>query len=164
MLEIIIGVFSGVVTTSLIFLIKILFTKWLIPFYEQVMYRGAIIDGEWFTSAKEKFEINGVMGETITTVYLNIKQKAHKISGNLQLNGLRDGLENRLIYTIEGNYIDGYANFTCLCVNRNISSVGVMLLKNKSIGSRLEGSISFREGFNDSILNLQIELARINSH
>ncbi|HEI6835774.1 TPA: hypothetical protein SJ425_003618 [Yersinia enterocolitica] len=164
MLEIIIGVFSGVVTASILFLTKILFSKWIIPFYEQAIYRGAIIDGEWFTSEKENILVDGVGGETTTTIYLNIKQKAHKLSGNMQVNGLRDNKERRFIYSIEGNYIDGYANFTCVCVNRNISSVGVLLLKNKAIGSKLEGSISFREGFNDQIVNFKIELTRINNN
>ena len=71
--SIFIGVISGVLTAGLIWFIHFIIKKFLIPWYQNITYRGLDISGEW------QYEMKHDNGTDIVT--MNLRQKGHNISG-----------------------------------------------------------------------------------
>ena len=59
-ITIILGVVSGIVTTGLLYLLGIIFTKIVLPWYQKLIYKGVDLNGEWrvenkLNNGKEQF-------------------------------------------------------------------------------------------------------------
>jgi lipopolysaccharide export LptBFGC system permease protein LptF len=73
--SIIIGVVSGLCTSVLIYLIVKTFQNIVIPWYQNIIYSGAQIDGQWTNSKTFR------NGDTIQDELITIKQSANKLTG-----------------------------------------------------------------------------------
>jgi hypothetical protein len=136
--SIIIGVVTGIITTSILFILKIIFEKIILPWYHQILYEGIIVDGKWSTA-------DG-------TILLKLSQKAHKITGNL--------INQESNYTISGTIWEGYLRLNSESTDKTKLSYLNMLVKVSGTGKKMIGSFNYRDLEEDLVKNSSITFDR----
>ena len=155
MLEILLGVISGVLTTGLLVLAAFIFNKGIAPWYQRFIYKGVQIEGSWIG----KKETNGA----IFTLKLDIKQSAHKIVGDaVVLKKAANGQEIIRSSCFKGELWEGFLNGTLRSTDRTRLSFGSLLFKVCNGGSILKGRYLFRNTANDEIAEFDFILGREN--
>jgi hypothetical protein len=157
--SIILGVISGVLTTSLVYLVVNIFNKIIIPWYKGIMYNGLDISGSW----KEIHNYKNVMIQEST---INVKQKAHQIKGEIILvkKGLDDDDDEELleakVFKFQGEFYDGFLNVSCW--NKNKKQIGLhnYLLKVSLDGGMLNGSKTWFDILSEKFENANITWKR----
>lgn len=144
--SIILGVVSGVLTATFIFLTKELWFNILLPWYQGFRYQGADISGSWFAEYKDDDEVHSK-----STYSVVLKQSAHRITGSMQVTFVSDERKFNVDYYLTGDYWEGYLNLTCRSKDRKMYSHGSMFLKLINNGSGLLGQFNFRHAFDDKV-------------
>ncbi|HEY2380122.1 MAG TPA: hypothetical protein VGK48_02965 [Terriglobia bacterium] len=81
--ELIIGVIAGIVSALLVWVFTVFFKDSLLPRFEQLVYRGIDISGEWFLQPDTRRDSK--YGELAQSQDLRIDQHGHKLSGTAHL-------------------------------------------------------------------------------
>lgn len=154
-LIIFIGVFSGIITSIIIGISFQVSKKILIPWYQQTIYRGIDISGEWISS--QEFPGNILAEQTI-----NLKQKGHKITGALiSRNTIPNEGEDTTYFELIGEFFDNYVEVEFQINNRKLIGRGSQLLKVKDGGKKLEGGLVAIDRFStDVIVSINVEWNR----
>src|SRR5437867_3682352 len=69
--SIVVGVLSGVIASGLLFLVVRVFNRIVLPWYQNAVYRGIRVDGEWDVGAEATSQV----------AKLNLVQHADRITG-----------------------------------------------------------------------------------
>lgn len=146
-LTIFIGVFSGILTSVLIWLAIQIFKKILIPWYQQSIYRGIDISGDW--TSRQEFS-----GGVISNQTLEVNQKGHFIKGTLiSHNSVPKQQEEDVKYfTLYGEIFDNYVDIEYKNRDRKNIGRGSLLLKVKNGGDTLEGALVAIDRFSTEIM------------
>lgn len=153
--SIILGVISGVLTATFIFLVKEFWSKILLPWYQGFRYQGADISGSWFAEYKDD------SGEHSKSTYsVVLKQSAHKVVGSMQFTFVSDNRKFNIDFTLSGEYWEGYLNLTCRSKDRKVYSHGCMFLKLINNGSGLLGQFNFRDASEDKVATFPLGIDR----
>jgi hypothetical protein len=150
---VILGVFSGVLAATVIFILKELWVKTLFPLYRKVKYQGADVSGSW---GKEFQYENGVEA----TFSLNIVQGAHNLDGSMLFVYKSPERCFQVDYITSGEYWEGYVNISCRSKDRKKFSQGNLFLKLIENGKSLEGQFSYRNSIEDKVTTTPIRLDR----
>jgi hypothetical protein len=153
--SIILGVVSGVVTATFIFLAKEFWFKTLLPWYQGFRYQGADISGSWFAEYNDS---DGVNSKSTYSVVL--KQSAHRISGSMQVTFVSDERKFNINYRLVGEYWEGYLNLTCRSKDRKMYAHGSMFLKLINNGYAFLGQFNFRHAFDDKVFTIPLGIDR----
>ena len=153
--SIILGVASGVLTAAFIFLAKEFWSKTLLPWYQGFRYQGADISGSWFAEYIDKDE-----KPSKSTFSVALTQRAHKISGSMQMTFVSDERKFNIDYQLAGEYWEGYLNLTCRSKDRRMYAHGAMFLKLINNGHGLLGQFSFRHAFVDKVFTMPLGIDR----
>ncbi|MEZ0174119.1 MAG: hypothetical protein AB9Q20_07375 [Candidatus Reddybacter sp.] len=154
---VIIGVFSGVLTSAFIFLCINIFNKILIPWYRSMIYSGIDISGEW----KETVVHEGATD--ISTYQLNQKERAvYGTKTIVKQYKTKDKCETKVL-KLEGNFIDGHLLLTATSKSKKIQSLSTYLLKIGKGGSALIGQANWVDSGTGNIRTRDISLYRENS-
>jgi hypothetical protein len=124
--SIIIGIVSGLITSSLIYLLIQVFNKIVRPWYQDIIYSGVRIDGQWYT---QKTFLNG---EIIQDELLELKQHAYKIIGTYTVTKRYKDSESIEIktFTVEGKKIrDRFVRLNSHNIDKRKIGVNVRCLK-----------------------------------
>jgi hypothetical protein len=151
---VVLGIVSGVLTTVALYLVGILFTNIVIPWYQAVTYKGVDINGTWEfeykeTERKAKFE-------------MTLRQRAHEISGDATILQGTD-LNNPSTITnlsIDGSIWEGYITLNMQSKDRTRLSYSTSLLQVLNGGSTLQGNYVFRSIKSDEIQNTEMRWRR----
>jgi hypothetical protein len=148
-ITIFIGVLSGVMTSGLIWTAVKIFNKIIIPWYQQSIYRGIDISGEW-TSKKE------YLGKVMVDQTIQISQKGHRISGSLiSRNKIPSKGEDTTSFFIEGEIFDNYVDIEYKTTDKKFIGRGSFLLKVKEGGEKLAGGLVAIDRFSTDIMTSQ---------
>ena len=151
--DIFIGVFSGILTSAFIFLIVQLFYKVLLPWYQQVIYNGIDISGEWHS--------------TVTPfpqdIKIEITQQASQISGlatyvNHPEN--KGAIEQIRTFRFDGCIIDRFVQLTLHHTDKSRIGVITYLLQVVGDGRSIEGSSSFYDLVQHRVSHASIAFCR----
>lgn len=130
-----IGVFSGIITSATIWFSIQIFKKIIVPWYQQSIYRGIDISGDWVSSQNYA---GGVSVEQI----IQIKQKGHRLSGTLiSQNKIPNIGEDTTAFTLDGEIFDNYVDIEYQINDNKSIGRGSQLLKVKEGGVKLEGGL-----------------------
>lgn len=151
--EIFIGVFSGVLTTALLFLIRELWIKTVSPWYQSVRYKGADISGSWYSESDFEDKSKNVFS-------MVLEQNAHSVVGSLQYTLTSPQGGYNIDYAVAGEYWEGYLYLSCRSKDRRTYSHGVMFIKLVSNGKGLFGQFSFRDAIKDQVTTTPISFDR----
>lgn len=124
------GVLSGVLTAVLLWLIGVLFTKVLIPWYQNFVYQGGHVDGTWAGFYKE--------GDP-PACRVSLRQKGHKISGEILLHRQPDGEETIKAFVCRGVLKDRNLILTYKPKDKRQLGSGAILMTLTNDGNRFEG-------------------------
>ncbi|ADU69474.1 hypothetical protein [Pantoea sp. At-9b] len=154
MSEIVTGIVTGILTTAILFLLKVLWDKHFKPEFQRVVYRGADLTGSWIS---EQAKATDGTSEIIIEkpAVLSINQSAHSVKGFLHINTPNKEL---VIYEVTGEYSDGYLQLLCKSKKRGFNSYGSILLKVVASGQMLHGIMAFRSSTKDEVAQLTLAL------
>jgi hypothetical protein len=139
LLNIFLGVFSGVLTSIIIFVNIKLFNKIILPWYQELIYKGLDISGEWN-------ETHNYKSLLIQESKIVIIQNAHNISGKITL--LKKNITNNKTVEIKNFRFTGEFHNNCLnitCWNDNRRQIGTInyLLQIGNDGKIMNGYKTF---------------------
>lgn len=145
-ITIFIGVFTGILTTILIWLFINLFRNVFIPWYQQTIYRGIDISGNW--TSKHEYLGNVVVEQLIT-----LKQKGHTIKGSLiSRNKIPSKGEDITSFKISGEIFDNYVDIEYKAEDKKYLGRGSLLLKVKGGGIKLIGGLVAIDRFSTEVM------------
>lgn len=134
-ITIFIGVFSGIITSGLIWVSIQIYNKIIVPWYQQSIYRGIDISGEWISSQSH---VGGVSIEQV----IQIKQKGHRLSGTLiSQNNIPSLGQEITSFKLDGEIFDNYVDIEYQINDKKLIGRGSQLLKVKEGGVKLEGGL-----------------------
>lgn len=163
-IEIVTGVFAGMVTSVLIFGAKSLWQKNIEPWYASLRYKGADVSGGWYAKINDTKENmpNDASEENIgvSAFSLVLRQNAHEVSGSLQFDF--DGAMKKfnIDYEVSGEYWEGYLCLYCKSKDKRVFSQASIFVKLISNGTGLLGVLSFRDAVNDKVNFIWLGLDR----
>ena len=145
-LNIVIGIFTGIITSLMIWISIEVFKKILIPWYQKSIFRGINISGEW--TAKHTF-----LGNVVTEQNLELKQNGHKIKGTLiSRNKIPSKGEDTTSFSIVGEIFDNYVDLEYKINDNKYIGRGSLLLRVKEGGAKLEGGLVAIDRFTTDIM------------
>jgi len=136
-LSLIIGITSSLVATSIFIGGSLLIKNYFLPWYEDKIYTGIRIDGEW---KSKEIEVNGkLLNMEKTPFTLNLKQNGGKITGYYT----HKDKEKEEKYILEGKIKDMYFLATAVPVSKRATDGVSFLLHvfNKNSKLSMGGSI-----------------------
>ena len=151
--SIIIGVISGITTSTLVYIIVLVFNRIVIPWYQDLIYKGVDISGEW------KSEIDyGILGPPFGAkglFVLKLNQKAHSVKGSATGIVKRDGQETVTTYNVEGEIGDRILHLTLKCSDKQRLGIYTELLEVSGHGNVMQGWTNWYSGRTFAVTALQ---------
>lgn len=118
---IIIGVVSGVITSALILLIDKMFHDIVLPWYQQKVYQGVLVEGIWAG--------NTAIAKKDWFIRLKFEQKGSIVRGDFEAFRENSASKKETEMTFEGRIYDGFVIINCVSKDHRRISFGAMLLK-----------------------------------
>jgi len=146
------GVVAGLLTSALLFLLGVIFSRVVLPWYENLVYKGVDLRGIW---VREFDQHNAHYA-----VQLSLDQSAHRVTGTGTFTKSGTGAGDYVqFFTISGSTWEGFLILTMRSTNRKSLSFVAGLLKVKDRGNALVGHWVYRAGRTDEaeseVLHLQ---------
>lgn len=158
--SIIVGVVSGIITSSLIWLVVILFRKVFLPWYQSCTYQGLKISGTWVGMYSEPYSVGGVSTTDDPDYTISIRQSGHTVSGSIIRNKTQNKERDVKEFTFQGVFRDG--NLVVRYVPKDETRLGlgsfVMMLTND--GRTFEGRSVFVASNNRAVSDFGIKWTR----
>jgi hypothetical protein len=130
-----------IVVTIIVSIITWLFLKFtdkvIMPWFEKLSYKGAIIQGTWSSTSSIR---NKQYEATKFHEQFNISQNADKLSGNNVVKSeFKDGNHDLATYKITGKIVQNYLTITCIIDNQREVGIVNFLLYISGGGDKMEG-------------------------
>lgn len=152
------GIFTGIFTTAILFLMKELWVVKVIPFIASTRYQGVLVDGQWKgESGNDNPEMGGVFSNKAR---LFIDQRAHQLSGLFIFNFKSPESEFNLEFNVTGYIWEGYVTLNFTPKDRRVTSYGTALLKLHNGGGTLQGEWLFRNVLEEFVDQSKLYLVR----
>ena len=154
-INIILGIATGIITAALIYVANQIFLKLVMPWYQNIKYKGVDLGGNWTGEMVDTTEIS-------MPFTLNIKQKANKLKGfaNLDKSKANDTY-NITTYNIKGSVWEGYVTINYQSTDRTRLSFATSLLQVRMGGRKMEGIFVFRDVRHDEIRERRVIFKRL---
>jgi hypothetical protein len=134
------GVVAGVLTTALLFILGLVFTKIVIPWYQSLVYQGADVSGTWIYHQN----LSGI--DYAYQMVLN--QHAHRIEGNMTItkSGAPAGPRGDYVqfFDVTGTTWEGFLTLNMRSTDRKSLSFATSLLQIQDRGRSLVGQLAYR--------------------
>jgi hypothetical protein len=154
---ILLGVFTGVITTICLYFVKVIIDKIILPWYQDFIYKGIDVSGVW----EGKIIHSDIV---YFSVKLSLKQNAHDLTGSYIVIKYKNDEEEKITsMSVNGEVWEGFVSLKCRTVSNKNLSFGSMLLKIND--SELNGSKVFRNiaGNGSKIVTLPIIIKKADS-
>jgi hypothetical protein len=133
---IIIGVFTGVFTSVIIWLANRVFYQVILPWYQSKVYKGVLLEGRW----NGRMQINNITW----SLTLVVKQSGNILNGNFTAISNDTNAKKKETYMrFDGTIINGYVILTCTSSDPREISFGAMILRIRN--KCLKGKQIFRD-------------------
>lgn len=154
--NIVISVFSGILSAGLLYLIAQYFNKIFIPWYRGMRYKGIDISGRWF-------EIHNYEGLLIQESTVTIKQSAEQINGEIILakkHTKTDKIIELKSFKLKGNFQNNFLNITCWNSDKKQIGIHNYLLTVKLDGREMKGIKTYYDTGFEKIRTADISWSR----
>lgn len=143
--SIFIGVLSGLLTAILIFALSKFIKKVLIPWYQNVVFRGLDVSGNWIS----EFSFNN---QVISEQVLELEQKGHWLNGQMSSTYKLRNPNITVSFSIEGEIFDNYVFLRYKPTNKKHLGGGSVMLKIVEGGAIMEGGLVAIDRFSSNII------------
>ena len=151
-LTIVFGIVSGVFTTALLYILGLLFSKVIIPWYQRIIYQGVDLNDEW------EFEKN--QSGDVERFRLSIVQNANNIQGHLLYLRIKNDETREVNYSLTGSVWEGYLTLNMKSKDRRAIAYSTCLLKVERGGHELKGVHCFRNFRTDQVDSVDLLYTR----
>jgi hypothetical protein len=164
LLEGVVGIVTGIVTTALLYLVKIMWDEKISPFLASIRYQGVQVGGAWLSelneAAPQADHPEVASGEVSYKANLFLIQNAHEVQGTFvfKFNGPTNNFT--LNFQVKGQLWEGYLVLNFSPRDKRITSYATSLLKLHGGGVSLVGQYCFRDVNNESVIALPMVLSR----
>lgn len=145
----VLGIVTGILTTAILFTIKVFWTEKVTPFLASIRYQGVVIAGQWsgFIEITEKdIEEGKLEGPPLKSEYsLFLIQNAHNLTGSFLFKFKNPEKEFAIDFNVSGYMWEGYVTLNLTPKDRRITSYATALLKLHDGGQTLVGTWLFRD-------------------
>ncbi|MBF0376245.1 MAG: hypothetical protein HQK72_02065 [Desulfamplus sp.] len=131
--SLIIGIVSSLVATAVFIVLSEFFRRIVLPWYEDKIYRGVRIDGEWRIKSVDGKAVDP-KDATLTSKF-TLHQKGEKVMGQYFHGGVDEKDE---VYLVTGHIRDGYLSLISEPKSRRSIDAGVGLYHIRYDGSKLQ--------------------------
>lgn len=162
----IVGIITGIMTTAILYTVKVLWTSKVTPYLTKTRYQGVEVDGQWggFVEVTEKDVENGIVGPPFKSEHsLFLEQNAHSLSGSLLFKFKNPEKEFTLDFKVTGYMWEGYLTLNFVPKDKRITSYATALLKLHDGGKTLVGMWLFRDVNQETVNHTTIYLTRMQS-
>jgi hypothetical protein len=136
--EIVIGIIAGLITTFLVVTVQKLWVGAIEPWYEELIYKDAKIEGEWVVTYPEL-----QLKELVT-----LKRAAHRVSGVV---AIVEGPDQGKTYVVEGQFKNLLLTASYGAIDRTSLDRGTYTLLLRNNGQSFEGASAFYEDSSSKI-------------
>ncbi|MHC8470570.1 hypothetical protein [Plesiomonas shigelloides] len=154
----VIGIVVGILTTAVLFLLKVIWTAKIVPFLVATRYQGVRIDGQWVGSGKNDDPEQGDVFETEFSLFLS--QSAHELGGSFLFKFKSPVKEFNLDFNVSGYMWEGYVTLNFTPKDKRITSYATALLKLHDGGQSLIGTWLFRDVTREFVNQVPLILVR----
>lgn len=152
------GIVTGIVTTAVLFLIKVIWSSKVVPFLAATRYQGVKIDGQWNGSSKNDNPESGDCFESENNLFLT--QSAHELAGSYLFKFKNDQKEFSLDFNVKGYIWEGYVTLNFTPKDKRITSYATALVKLHDGGISLVGTWLFRDVEKEFVNQVPLVLIR----
>jgi hypothetical protein len=133
----------ALISSLLAFVIAFIWQKGLIPFFENIVYKGIRIDGNW-TVEQPNNTADGTTLSVSRKMSIELVQKASRLSGHAtSFYDRNDGTRDTIFYSIEGEVKDRFVTLFLKCRKKNRMAYSTFLLEVVSDGHLMKGFRNF---------------------
>jgi hypothetical protein len=157
MVEIIVGVVAGVLTSALLHVCKVLWDKKITPFLAEIRYQGVRVDGAW--GGRSEDSVANIHSEA----HLFLEQSAHKLAGSFNFTFKSPQKTFSLDFKVDGYMWEGYLTLNFLPKDRRVTSYATALVKLHGGGNALVGQFCFRNVDTESVTSVAMALSRLDA-
>jgi hypothetical protein len=143
----VVGIVTGIVTTVILYLAKMIWVEKLFPLLQESQYSGIKMDGKWFGIGKGKVEEE----EWKTEMVLFLSQSALNLKGTYSLKHESQSINFELNFYVHGHIWEGYVILNFTPIDRRVTSYATSLLKISDGGKNLIGKIAYRDVKEDKV-------------
>lgn len=163
----VIGIVTGILTTAILFAIKVFWSAKVTPFLASIRYQGVKISGQWsgFAEITEKdIEEGKQKGPPLRSEHsLFINQNAHNLTGSFLFKFKNPDKEFSIDFNVVGYIWEGYVTLNFTPKDKRITSSATTLLKLHDGGETLIGTWLFRDVIQELVTQTPLFLVRTNS-
>jgi len=152
------GIVTGICTTALLYLLKVIWSAKIVPFLVATRYQGVKIDGQWVGSGKNNDPENGDVFETEVSLFLS--QSAHELGGSFLFKFKNEVKDFNLDFNVSGYMWEGYVTLNFTPKDKRITSYATTLLKLHDGGQSLVGTWLFRDVIAEYVNQVPLVLVR----
>jgi hypothetical protein len=120
-LNIVLGIFSGILTSALLFALNRLFLEVVVPWYQQLIYEGVDLRDLWVYDHSKS--------DGVGKFRLKLEQKAHNLSGQLTYTSVEKDTESVISYLVSGTVWEGYVTLNLKSSDRRRIAFATTLLR-----------------------------------
>jgi hypothetical protein len=152
LLQVVLGIVAGILTTAVLFFLRDLWRKTIQPWIEEVRYKGVRVAGTWRgVSHEEHFHSEAI---------LFLKQSASNLVGTFTFKWESPARNFILEYEVAGYVWEGYLTLNFRPQDRGITTSAVALLKIAGGGHSLAGQFCFRNVELEAVTPVYITLGK----
>lgn len=152
MAESILGIVTGILTTWILYVGKVIFDTKVTPYLHETRYQGVRIEGAWSGKYKNDDE------DSDSRLFLN--QSAHELTGTFTIRHKDKNREITIDFNVRGYMWEGYITLNLIPKDRRITSYATTLLKLHDGGNLLVGQWCFRNVLKEQVESAQMSLSR----
>ena len=134
------GVAAGVLTSGLLFTLGVVFTKIVVPWYQDLVYQGVDLSGLWV----QHQNLSGIAYD----YNMVLKQTAHCLRGTMTLtkSGAPPGPQGDYVqgFDVSGSTWEGFVTLNMRSSDRRSLAFATTLLEIQNRGRSLSGVLAFR--------------------
>lgn len=150
----VLGIVTGILTTVVLFLAKVLWDTKLRPFLQELRYSGVKIEGKWAGQFVDDH------GGIRTNFVLFLTQSALQLGGTSVLKHDSPDNNYEIHFNVVGRIWEGYVVVNFAPIDRRVTSYATAMLKITGGGVNLVGQIAFRDVFQEQVTAEPLHLGR----
>ncbi|MHB1175896.1 MAG: hypothetical protein ACYCZJ_12310 [Sulfuriferula sp.] len=154
----VIGIVTGILTTAILYALKVFWSASLVPFLIALRYQGVKIDGQWTGIGENNDPQQGDIFRSEFSLVLT--QNAHNISGSFLFKFKNEQKQFALDFEVRGYMWEGYVTLNFTPKDKRVTSYATSLLKLHDGGQTLRGTWLFRDVISEFVNQVPLLLVR----
>ena len=143
-----IGITSGIITSFIVFLLQMGYSRVLLPWFEELLYRDLKIEGRWLVTYPEAEDF---------TEAIELSRNGHAVSGSVTVTG---GPDVGRVYLVNGTFKNLILTLSFAGQDTTRLDRGTYTVQTKNNGQHLQGYSTFYQDDENGIACMECDWKR----